>query len=369
MKAVTVRAIRTFQGNCEVFAFFIPGERLLEIADISRIDAQDPHGLSGFQRPEIRSHVRNIVEYLERGPALFPNAIIIALAPGTKFTGSRGTKPQGLERLSDGGTLRIPVRPGLKTGWIVDGQQRTLALAKTGGAGITVPVVAFVSADLAMHREQFILVNKAKPLSHRLIDELLPEVGALLPRDLSVRRVPSTLCRLLNDSMDSPFRALIRRPSHESESAVVLDSSLIRVMKRSIQDPRGALAVYVSPDGSADLEAMYRVMRDFWTAVRDVFPTAWARPPDESRLMHSAGIEAMGILMDQVMTRADSLAAGYDVAKRILTLLAPDCRWVSGHWDRLGREWNDIQCTRKDIRSLSNLLIAMERDVSVPVAA
>src|SRR5262249_3641982 len=145
----------------------------------------------------------------------------------------------------------------------------------TAGAGIVVPVVAFVSADISVHREQFILVNKARPLSRRLIDELLPEVGELLPRDLAARKVPSTLCRLLNETPDSPLLGLIRRPSQEVDGAVMLDSSLIRAIKRSIQDPRGALAAHVSPNGSADLEAMYAVMKDFWAAVRDAFPEAW----------------------------------------------------------------------------------------------
>ena len=49
-----------------------------------------------------------------------------------------------------------------------------------------------------MQREQFILVNKAKPLPTRLINELLPEVSAMLPRDLNARRLPSELCNLLN---------------------------------------------------------------------------------------------------------------------------------------------------------------------------
>jgi hypothetical protein len=75
-------------------------------------------------------------------------------------------------------------------------------------------------------------------------------------------------------------------------------------MRRSLQDPRGALAAHVAPDGSADLDAMYRMMKAFWSAVRDVFPHAWGLPPESSRLMHGAGLAAMGVLMDQVMTRA-----------------------------------------------------------------
>ncbi len=367
--AVAVRAIRATQGESEIFAFFIEGSRLLEIAELSRIEANPDGGIAGFQRPEIRSHVRDIAAYLENGPSLFPNAIILALAPGVRFTAARGTKPDGLERVADAGTLRIPIGQGRKAGWIVDGQQRTLALAETAGAGIVVPVVAFVSADISVHREQFILVNKAKPLSRRLIDELLPEVGSLLPRELSARKVPSALCRLLNDSPDSPLFGLIRRPSHETTAAVLLDSSLIRAIKRSIQDPRGALAVHVTPDGSADLDSMYRVLKDFWSAVRDAFPDAWARTPDESRLMHSAGVEAMGILMDQIMTRKDCARGGYAVAKQILVGIAPNCRWTNGTWEQIGRRWNDIQCTSKDIRTLSNLLVSLERKVGAAVAA
>ena len=244
---VSVRAIRTRQGACDVFAFFLPGERVLEIAEISRIRPAESGGIAGFQRPEIRSHVRNIIEYLERGSVLFPNAIIIALAPGVRFSAARGTKPSAAEQSSEAGTLSIPIRPERKAGWIVDGQQRTLALTETKTAVLAVPVIAFVSGDLSVHREQFIIVNKARPLSHRLIDELLPQTGSMLPRDLSVRRVPSMLCNFLNDGSDSPFHHLIRRPSFDRPEAVVMDSSLIKVIRRSTQDPRGALAAHALP--------------------------------------------------------------------------------------------------------------------------
>lgn len=366
---ISVRAIRTRQGKAEVYAFFLPGSRLLEIGEISRLGLRDNGTIDGFQRPEIRSHVRNIVEYLDRGPALFPNSIILALAPGTRFSAARGTKPNAVDRSSEAGTLSIPIRPGRKAGWIVDGQQRTLALAETCNADLAVPVVAFVSGDLSIHREQFILVNKARPLSPRLIDELLPQVGAILPRDLSVRRVPSALCNALNTEADSPFCGLIRRPSCDGPRAVVMDSSLIKVMRRSIQDPRGALAACVASDGSADLDAMFRLMVGYWTAVKDVFPDAWGLPPDRSRLMHAAGIEAMGVLMDQVMTRYDPHADSYGAVRTILRHLAPVCRWTSGRWETLDRAWNDIQCTSKDVRALSNLLVAAEREASRMVAA
>ena len=366
---IVVRAIRTRQGKVDTYAFFVQGSRLLEIGEISRLGQGDGGTILGFQRPEIRSHVRNITEYLNRGSVLFPNAIILALAPGIRFSASRGTKPKGAAPTSEAGTLSIPIHTGRKAGWIVDGQQRTLALAKTCNVDLVVPVVAFVSDDISEHREQFILVNKAKPLSPRLIDELLPEVGAVLSRNLAVRRVPSVLCNALNTQTSSPFYGLIHRPSADAPGPAVTDSSLIRVIHRSIQDPRGSLAACVSTDESADLDAMFQVMVTYWSAVKDVFPEAWGLSPDRSRLMHAAGIDAMGVLMDQIMTRYEPYEDCYAAVQTILKRLAPMCRWTSGRWQSLDRAWNDIQYTPKDVRALSNLLITAERDISRCVVA
>ena len=67
-------------------------------------------------------------------------------------------------------------------------------------------MVAFVSEELSVHREQFILVNKARPLDPRLIDELLPEVDTVFPRDLSSRKVPSELVNRLGTSPELAFQ-------------------------------------------------------------------------------------------------------------------------------------------------------------------
>src|SRR5262245_23189400 len=121
---IDVHAIRTRQAGADVFAVFLPGARVLEIADIARIGQGAAGEIVGFQRPEIRAHVRSIAEYLDRGEVLFPNAIILALAPGAKFSAKRGTKNQHADPTSSSGILSIPVRPGRKAAWIVDGQQR-----------------------------------------------------------------------------------------------------------------------------------------------------------------------------------------------------------------------------------------------------
>ncbi len=361
---IVMRALHTVQGEgLDVYAFFIRGADIVRLADISRIGRDEVDGLKGFQRPEIRSHVKGIVDYLNQGRVLFPNAIILALSPEVRFVESRGSRPDGDEGIAQIGTLRIPLyEEGKRVAWIVDGQQRSLALAQAENQQIAVPVIAFVSDRIDVQREQFILVNKAKPLPMRLISELLPETGAmLLPRELSIRKVPAELCDLLNRDSQSPFYRLMKRPSDGSISsaAVITDSPVINMIRASINNPLGALASYrstVTGREGGDLEGMYRVLTTFWTAAKAVFPEAWGRDPRESRLMHSAGISAMGVLMDRIYARI----APHGDAKTVfneLKKVAPSCRWTEGTWESLGVPWNEIENTSKDIRRLQAALV------------
>ena len=371
---VVVRAVRTRQGTgVDVFAFFLPGPAVLEMADIARVHRDDDGGaLHGFQRPEIRSHVKQIADFLDHGAVLFPNAIILALSPEVEFRGSRGPVPEGLMEVSQAGTLTIPVRPeGKRAAWIVDGQQRSLALARTKNRDIVVPVIGFVSAEIETHREQFILVNKAKPLPARLINELLPETSAFLPRDLSMRRIPSELVNWLTRRPGSPFRGLVRRISDGDDAkGVVVDTALISVIKGSLNSPLGALSPHKGGGGSPpDLEAMYQQLIVFWAAAKDAFPEAWGLSPTRSRLMHSAGIQAMGFLMDRLVARTQG---GGDHAKAVLAALRAirhRCAWTEGSWEGLGLAWDEVQSVPRHIRGLADLLIRLDYEASRGVAS
>jgi DGQHR domain-containing protein len=361
-KEIVVRALHTTQGDgLDVYAFFIRGSDIVRVADITRVERDDGDVLKGFQRPEIRSHVKGIVDYLNQGNVLFPNAIILAMAPAIRFAASRGTKPAGDDGIAQSGTLTIPIyEEGKRVAWIVDGQQRSLALAAAGKQDIAVPVVGFISDSLDVQRQQFILVNKAKPLPTRLINELLPETrGVLLPRDLAARKVPSELCGLLNRDPNSPFYKLIRRPSdHKDSAAVITDTAVVTMIRNSLSSPLGALAQYKAMGKDvADLEAMYKVLTTFWSAVRDVFPEAWAKDPRKSRLMHSAGIEAMGVVMDRIYARLNGADEDLARVKRELALIAPACRWTRGTWEDLGLAWNEVQNTPRDIKRLQDTLV------------
>lgn len=362
-EVLKVPALRTKQGKATVYTMFLRGADLLRIADIHRVTRDKRRSLEGFQRKEIREHVNEIAQYLENGGALFPNAIILALEPKIPFSHSRGSKPEGTVTDIEPGRLALPIRPeGERAAWIVDGQQRTLAIKKSAAETLMVPVVAFEAASTDVQREQFILVNRAKPLSKRLIDELLPEThSALLPRDLSARQLPSRLCNALNVHEGSPFHGMLRRTSQASDpDRVVTDSAVLNMIRRSLNNPNGALASLKSlNDHSSDANAMLSLLQDFWSAVRQSFPDAWGKPPSESRLMHSVGISAMGDLMDRITARASTQNGLKAYFVRELGRIAKDCAWTNGRWTQVDRAWDSFQNTPTDIKLLSQVLVQL----------
>jgi DGQHR domain-containing protein len=371
--AVVVRALRATQGEqVPVYSFFIPGGELLRVAGISRLGRSSNGSLEGFQRADIKRHVAAITEFLDSGKVLFPNAIILAVSSRVRFVRSRGKEPDGASTAGEIGTLYLPTdSDGCPAAWIVDGQQRSLALAQAKNAGLAVPVVAFVSEELAVQREQFILVNKARPLSPRLVDELLPEVDAYLPRDLASRKLPSALVDQLNRSARSPFHALIKRASDGPDAAgIVNDRALVTAIRKRIESPLGALSPFrKSSSRPADTDAMYSVLVDFWKAVKCAFPDAWGLPPTQSRLMHSVGIEAMSSLMDSLYMRIPSAEAAGEFLLCSLRAIAPFCAWHRGRWPDLDKNWNELEYTRRDVRDLTEQLVRLDSQINRKVLA
>ena len=125
----SIRALRSYQAGVPLYTFFLPGAKVLEVADICRM-SRSKDGLDGFQREAIQRHIQGMVQYLDSGQVLFPNAILLALSPRASFARSRGPTPEGLIEAGEAGVLKLP-RPsdGSKCAWIVDGQQRSTALA------------------------------------------------------------------------------------------------------------------------------------------------------------------------------------------------------------------------------------------------
>lgn len=353
------RALRITQGSkAPVYLFSLTAKEILQVAEISRVGRGDHSELIGYQRPEVRQHVKEITDYLDGDDVLFPNPIIIALPSTVKWTSSRG--PHVSDGISTSGTIEIPL--GRTTpGWIVDGQQRALALSRARRQDFPVPVNAFIADSVDVQRDQFLRINNTKPLPRGLVTELLPKVSSPLPPRLSLRQLPSALCDLLNAKDDSPFQGLIKRASTSNASrkaAVVTDTNLVAAIQESLQ-PAGCLFPYRNlSSGETDSTRIWLTLVTYWTAVRDTFPEAWGKPPAKSRLMHSAGIRAMGRLMDRVMSMIDPSQPEADEAvRKDLALLSPCCHWTDGRWEELRMNWDEVQNVPRHINELSNYLI------------
>lgn len=360
-KYIERRAIRIDQNNEHpLYLFSLKAHEVLKVAQVSRISRSQNGQLIGYQRPEVRRHIKEITSYLNSKDVVFPNSIILAFDSRVTFKKSRG--PKVGDGVGEAGIIRIPLgaRP---PGWIVDGQQRATALAKVSDKNFPVPVNAFIADDIGLQRDQFLRVNNTKPLPTGLISELLPEVDTHLPPSLSAKRLPSALVDVLNLDERSPLQGMIKRASTAKEDrklAVIKDTPLLLAIEESLTTPSGCLYSYRNlATGETETEEIRDVLFLYWDAVRGTFPDAWGKPPRESRLMHGAGIRAMGRVMDHVMRGLPPHRRG--ARQQVLKSLQPlrkVCCWTKGHWDDLdGLAWNHVQNLPRHVKLLSSVLV------------
>lgn len=358
------RALRLRQHpKHPLYLFTLSAAELLQLADISRVSRDEAGKLLGYQRPEVRKHVKGIVEYLDSGEVLFPNSIILALSGDAVFREVRGPKVD--DGLAEAGTLELPIpkNGSQKPAWIVDGQQRALALSRCRRKDLLVPVNAFVATDLDVQKEQFLRINTTKPLPRGLVNELLPDVDTVLPSHLAARRAPARLCELLNRDPESPFRGLIYRSSMKGgrkQRPPVSDTAILSMIQESLTTPSGCLFPYRNVAiGETDFAGVRKVLLLYWNAVKATFPEAWGLPPSKSRLMHGTGIRAMGRLMDRVMSVIQVSEKGADrTVRREVARIKHLCAWTDGTWEDIGGlKWSEVQNVPQHVKLLSNFLV------------
>jgi DGQHR domain-containing protein len=349
---LSIPAIEFRQGpGRRLYSFAIDGKLLHSFCTVSRVSRQGAESLSGYQRPEVAAHISQIRDYLESDSPLLPNAIVVAFDGTVKFRPELRTPRTDYSRM---GILEIPIGPfvdeTLKPGWIVDGQQRAAAMRDARVESFPVCVVGFVTDGLEEQRQQFILVNATKPLPKGLIYELLPSTEGKLPVALQKRRHPAELVERLNFDDDSPLKGLIRTPTNGR--GLIADNSMLTMLSNSLTD--GILYRF------DDIEDQLAILKRFWTAVSNVFPSDWGQPPKRSRLMHGAGVIALGFVMDTIAERNRTKLPSAQNFHSALESLKPHCHWSDGRWD-FGKDnrlsWNEVQNVPRHIQMVSNLLL------------
>jgi DGQHR domain-containing protein len=238
-----------------------------------------------------------------------------------------------------------------------------LAFSQCRRKDFAIPICAFVADEVEIQRDQFLRVNNTHPLRPGVLKELLPEVSTGIPARLAARQVPARICDWLHRYADSPFFGLVRRGSERrsgKDAGGVAEKAIIRMINESLSSPSGCLFTYRNiATGETDVEGICAILLAYWTAVKQVFPDAWGKPPDQSRLMQAVGIRAMGRLMDRVMGWVNSRdPKAVDYAERELRLISPVCHWTDGIWEEVNYlAWTEVKDAPRHIQALSNFLI------------
>lgn len=318
---------------------------ILRFASIDRIARNEEGRLSGFQRPQVAAHIREIRDYLEKPSAVLPNPIVVAFTQGVEIE----DRPDGTCRVS------IDVSNG-PVGLVVDGQQRLSALKTLPEKDFQVFVSVLVCRDEAELRRQFVLINNTRPLPKSLIYELLPTVDEL-PHRLGGRSAASAMTARLNFDSTSPLHGLIHQ--HTNPNGIIADTSIQKVIMTSLND--GIMRQLVRQKNGE--KECFDLVCEFFRGVQRAFPEAWwGHKPKTSRLLHGAGIQALGYVMEDL--------AVLDNARRLgefalgLECLRGRTAWTEGHWDFGNgdiRHWKAVQNISRDILTLANYLTGIVR--------
>jgi DGQHR domain-containing protein len=360
-EVLSLPAIEITQGQGRrVYAFAVDGKLLPQFTSVTRIGRDGSRKITGYQRPEVLTHIRQIKKYLESAKPMVPNAIVIAFDKTVKFTaGKSGNAKDGRPGIL---TVALPGDDGPKPGLIVDGQQRTAALREANVRRFPIFAVGFIAKDEDEQREQFLLVNSTKPLPKGLLYELLPSIDAPLPEALARKQFPAVLLDRLNNDSDSPFNGLISTPT--APGGVIKDNSILKMIENSLTD--GALFRFRHADSNGgEVEDMLQLLKNYWTAVAKVFPQAWGQPPKRSRLSHGAGVVSLGFICDAISDHHRRVRIPTTKQYIIgLNGIAQECRWTDGFWD-FGRghhvKWSDLQNTGAHIQLLTDHLLMLYR--------
>lgn len=345
MTEFTYHAISPKQSAvAKVFAFSASSKDVFKFASIDRIGRNEQGHLHGFQRSQVTNHIKEIATYLAKEDAILPNSVVIAFTSGIS-----------VEETSINGISKVLISTGDKPqGLIVDGQQRLTALSQIPDKDFEVLVSCIVCESEEELRKQFILINNTRSLPKSLIYELLPTVNGL-PDRLSSRSMASSLTEQLN--FDSRSELYKKVKMHTNPGGLIQDTVVQKMIMNSLAD--GVLREVVSQQDGINLS--FKLVSDFFQAIAETFPEAWKNhTPRTSRLVHGAGIIAMGYVMEHLYFSME--ARTVEDFKAGLDLLDGKTAWTSGDWkfgteERNWRPWNDLQNLNKDWMALSSYLI------------
>jgi DGQHR domain-containing protein len=299
---------------------------LCDLADVSRADIYDQQkNPRGTQRDLSRTHAREAYAYVHTKTLGFWPEVFLC-ARKNKIVTFTPVSPE----VPDLGVLEIDIRAAKKKGSIaisrIDGNHRLHYGdgAESGYSRVEKLVSFCLAYDLSRDEEiqLFKDINKnQKPMNTSHLDGI--EVR-LTPEDELKRRNPELyIAQRLHRDKKSPLHNRVyeggRKPVGVDIPLRGLKTGIEYMLTRSTQLPR-----------LDDSEAQYRVIRNYFLAVKSWQPKAWSAPK-EYILLRGAGLWAVCFIGAQVIDRA--LLQDQFEADQMLAILNSGKTW---DWSRNG---------------------------------
>ena len=361
-------ATRQKVKNFELFSFPIEGKKIFDIATVSHLRRGEDGDTEGFQRPEVRAHIRNIAEYIENPDSMIPNAIVLAIYDSNFSFTKIDTQSNAY---GDAGIIKIPVHINSETRacLIIDGQQRSKAIEKAKVSTFPIMVCAFHTDDEEVMKEHFYKLNLSKNLPPNLIASLLPGIPlANIGEAMKPAAMAATLVEHLWKDVQSPFYSMINTPLYKG--GVISLNSIKKPIEELIKDSNNFIGMNTSSAGIIDKKLILKDIYNYWEAVSLVFSHAWNIKSTESRLMHGVGLWAMFMLMPKVIEKCHDEHPGVEEIITHLGLIAPYCHWTAedGDWENvdsfgLNITWNGFENTASGKTLISKYINRTYRDV------
>lgn len=333
----------------ELFSFPIEGKKIFEIAGVSHIKKGEEGETKGFQRPEVKKHIKNIAEYIEKPISMIPNAIVLAIEDSNFSFTKIDTQSNAY---GDVGILRIPVHVNSETRacLIIDGQQRSKAIEQAKVSTFPIMVCAFHTDDEEVMKEHFYNVNSSKNLPTDLIASLIQGIplGNLIEA-MKPAHMAATLVGELSTDVKSPFYSLINTAIYKE--GVIPLNSIKKPLENLIADKTNFIGMNTGSGGIMDKDQILKKIYNYWEAVSRVFKDAWNKKPKESRLMHGTGLWTMFQLMPKLLDKCSEDPEVDEIITH-LNLIAQHCHWTEedGDWENvdgfdLNMPWNGFENT------------------------
>lgn len=324
--------------------------KLCDLADISRADIYDAQSNpKGTQRDLSPAHARDAYEYVKNHDLGFWPEVFLCARKNNVVT----FRPVS-EQVPDLGLLEIDIKTA--------GDKKSIAISRVDGnhrlhyadgveSGYTriEKVVSFCLAyDLTRDEEiqLFKDINKnQKPMNTSHLDGI--EVRLTPEEELKRRNPELYIAQRLHRDNRSPLSGRIyeggKKPIGVDIPLRGMKTGIQYMLSRSTQLPR-----------LADAEAQYRVIRNYFEAVKLWQPKAWSSPK-EYILLRGSGLWAACFLGAHVIDRA--LQRDQFTSKHMLAILKSGKEWDwsrKGHFIGLGGRGGALEISNRIVQKLTD---------------